>query len=278
MQPQQQPEILGVQPQTTPAPAPVSPFFPFYAPSFNLPLIGLFIAIVLTIIHGWLALRARSIYAALFSKAAMAVFYLSWVFTAGSGSILAFALVLTYTRLMRWITPAEHFNASTTWVPPAHQSLCILIPQSLADGLGLLSSGLIIKPPPAHLASVSAVLEMLVWIVFACLVMHFVYVSRKWKLEERGIKQQSLKLGLALVASTVLLSVRGIMQVFERDVFSELSTLATLDPKTLPIVATKEWPIYAFDYLPSILILTIMAIHNPGFYLPKQLLGIWVRP
>jgi hypothetical protein len=110
-------------------------------------------------------------------------------------------------------------------------SFTLAFAQTLADVLGTIGSGQIVKPAPPRLtyvkfcpcfvtgylspthvgrltlsSAVGAVLEMLVWMYLSLLVMRFTYISRRWPMES-GVREASLQLGIALSVCTVLLVV-----------------------------------------------------------------------
>ncbi|KAM0331451.1 hypothetical protein ACHAQA_003127 [Verticillium albo-atrum] len=113
---------------------------------------------------------------------------------------------------------------------------------------------------------------MLVWISFFGLVARFTVISRRWSMDA-ATRKGSLELGLALTASSFLLAILGIMNVLEKD------ALETLKASRRPgsILTTEEWPTWVFNFLPTLLIISIMAVYHPGYYLPKRLTGLRLK-
>ncbi|EEY21823.1 predicted protein [Verticillium alfalfae VaMs.102] len=187
-------------------------------------------------------------------------------------AVASTAVTFTYTRLVWWITPYEHRNISKLWLPPRATSLILVGLASVGDIVSTLGSGQIIKPPPAHLQATGSVLKMLVWTAFFGLVARFTVMSRRWSMDE-ATRKGSLELGLALTASSFFLAIVGIMNVLEKDALETLKS--TRRPGS--IVTTEEWPTWVFNFLPTLLVLSIMAVYHPGYYLPKRLTGARLR-
>lgn len=125
-----------------------------------------------------------------------------------TGSTLATALAFTYTRLVWWITPAELRTLSCLWLPPRATSFTLVLSAAVGDIISALGSGQIITPAPFKLAATGAVLKMLVWMFSCVLAAPFTAMSRRWRMDAET-RRGSLELGLALTASTFLLSVRA---------------------------------------------------------------------
>ncbi|KAK3393978.1 hypothetical protein B0H63DRAFT_531928 [Podospora didyma] len=270
-----------------------------YSPSFDLAFTSVVVFAGLGVAHAWLAFKTRSMYflmtaaAGIIMTAGMIIrlvfasvpadnngsYY--WPFAFMSvlitmpGSILGVTLIMTYTRLTWWITPAEHRTLGELWLPPAYQTILLAGSQAVADSLTFLGSGtFLIRPGPPHLAAAGAVLDMLTWIVLASLAVRFVYVGRRrWAPIEKDVQRGLQELGPAVCFSTVLLVIRGVTQVLERDVTALLTAVPPPDPMSLPIMATEEWPVYVFDFLLIAVILLAMAVYHPGLYFPRRLTG-----
>ncbi|KAK0716901.1 hypothetical protein B0T26DRAFT_647724 [Lasiosphaeria miniovina] len=293
---------MGRRGVTAPRPASIQ-LFPYYTPSFDLALTGAIVFGCLAAVHGWLAFKTRTVYFGISSKAALTmtigmilrivfattpaenVTVFSWPFAAMSllltmpGSIVGLVLMMTQTRLTWWITPAQDRTLGNLWVPPMYQSLFFATPQAVADAIGFIGSGiLLIRPAPPHVASAGAVMDMLVWMALAGVVLRYAVISRRrWPPIERSMRDGSRRLSLALSVSAVLLAIRGVTQVLERDAAASLQADPPLEAGALPLLATEEWPIYAFDYLPIAAILVVMAVYYPGLYLPRRLTGFRLR-
>ncbi|KAK3694190.1 hypothetical protein B0T22DRAFT_476956 [Podospora appendiculata] len=272
--------------------------FPFYVPSFDLAVVGIVVFTGLAALHTALSIKTRTVYLTLLPKAAMmmaagmvlrlvlstntahtVVFIVMSVLLSVSGSLLGISLMMTYTRLVWWITPRQHRDTATLWLPPAFHTICLCGAQMVGDSLILLGSGLAIRPAPAHLATVGALLDMLVWGVFSALVIRFMFISRRrrWAMDRR-VQDKSMELGMALSVASVLLSIRGVMQVLEKDAMIwQINHPSGNHDQTNPpsVVLTDEWPTYVFDLLPDALILLIVVVYFPGIYLPRPLLGFW---
>ncbi|KAG7116764.1 hypothetical protein HYQ44_006391 [Verticillium longisporum] len=225
------------------------PVFPFFTPSFDLAFAAAVISMALVVIHLGLTLRKRTMYF-------------------GPVMTMASLLTFTYTRLVWWITPYEHRNISKLWLPPRATSLILVGLATVGDIVSTLGSGQIIKFPPAHLQATGAVLKMLVWTAFFGLVARFTVMSRRWSMDE-ATRKGSLELGLVLTASSFFLAIIGIMNVLEKDALETLKS--TRRPGS--IIITEEWPTWVFNFLPTLLVLSIMAVYHPGYYLPKRLTG-----
>jgi hypothetical protein len=122
------------------------------------------------------------------------------------GTLLAISIIFTYTRLIWWITPLEHRNSETLWLPFRATSLIIAGAQLVAEVMMTIGTGQVVKITIPRLVSSGAVLEMLVWMSLTVLVARFTLISRRWPMDVET-RQGSLELGLALVGSSVLLSV-----------------------------------------------------------------------
>ncbi|KAM0590506.1 hypothetical protein D7B24_003525 [Verticillium nonalfalfae] len=268
------------------------PVFPFFTPSFDLALAAAVISMALIVIHLSLTLRKRTMYfgpvmtmASLLFGVGMTTrlivvmapdvqqpFIVSSLVLMITTAVASTAVTFTYTRLVWWITPYEHRNISKLWLPPRATSLILVGLASVGDIVSTLGSGQIIKPPPAHLQATGSVLKMLVWTAFFGLVARFTVMSRRWSMDE-ATKKGSLELGLALTASSFFLAIVGIMNVLEKDALETLKS--TRRPGS--IITTEEWPTWVFNFLPTLLVLSIMAVYHPGYYLPKRLTGARLR-
>ncbi|CRJ90872.1 hypothetical protein BN1723_008487 [Verticillium longisporum] len=271
------------------------PAFAFFTPSFDLALAAAVISMALVVIHLGLTLRKRTMYfgpvmtmASLPIHRVFAPLDVSCRHPCGGSpastvvssvqaltpktrittAVASTAVTFTYTRLVWWITPYEHRNISKLWLPPRVTSLILVGLASIGDIISTLGNGQIIKPPPAHLQATGSVLKMLVWTAFFGLVARFTVISRRWSMDE-ATRKGSLELGLALTASSFFLAIIGIMNVLEKDALETL--MSTRRPGS--IITTEEWPSWVFNFLPTLLVLSIMAVYHPGYYLPKRLTG-----
>lgn len=203
-----------------------SPFFPFFTPSFDLALIGAVTASAMVCIHLGLIIRLKTAYFApgiipstimfavgmtarlivIVSPSVTMAFTVSAFVLMVTSAILSTALIFTYTRLMWWVTPPEHRNIATLWLPPRATSFTIMIAATVGDVLSTIGSGQLIKPPPPRLQATGAVIKMLVWIFFFGLVARLTFISRRWRMDP-DTRKGSLELGLALTAASFLLSV-----------------------------------------------------------------------
>ncbi|KAF3357218.1 40S ribosomal protein S27 [Verticillium dahliae VDG1] len=251
------------------------PAFAFFTPSFDLALAAAVISMALVVIHLGLTLRKRTMFFG--PVMTMASLPIHRVFapldaltpkTRITTAVASTAVTFTYTRLVWWITPYEHRNISKLWLPPRVTSLILVGLASIGDIISTLGNGQIIKPPPAHLQATGSVLKMLVWTAFFGLVARFTVISRRWSMDE-ATRKGSLELGLALTASSFFLAIIGIMNVLEKDALETL--MSTRRPGS--IITTEEWPSWVFNFLPTLLVLSIMAVYHPGYYLPKRLTG-----
>ena len=127
----------------------------------------------------------------------------------GPTSVLAFMLIMTYTRLTWWITPPEQRTSAVLWLPPAFQTVVIATPQCIADSIVFFGSGILfIKPAPRYVALTGAVMEAVTWVWFGGMVARFVYISRnKWPIMDAKTQKRAQQLGMAVCASCVLLVV-----------------------------------------------------------------------
>ncbi|KAG7131135.1 hypothetical protein HYQ45_010183 [Verticillium longisporum] len=264
------------------------PAFAFFTPSFDLALAAAVISMALVVIHLGLTLRKRTMFfgpvmtmASLLFGVGMTLrlimamapdvhqpFIASSLLLMITTAVASTAVTFTYTRLVWWITPYEHRNISKLWLPPRVTSLILVGLASIGDIISTLGNGQIIKPPPAHLQATGSVLKMLVWTAFFGLVARFTVISRRWSMDE-ATRKGSLELGLALTASSFFLAIIGIMNVLEKDALETL--MSTRRPGS--IITTEEWPSWVFNFLPTLLVLSIMAVYHPGYYLPKRLTG-----
>ncbi|CRK38315.1 hypothetical protein BN1708_007705 [Verticillium longisporum] len=264
------------------------PVFPFFTPSFDLAFAAAVISMALVVIHLGLTLRKRTMYfgpvmtmASLLFGVGMTtrlivvmapdvqqLFVVSSLVLMITTAAASTAVTFTYTRLVWWITPYEHRNISKLWLPPRATSLILVGLATVGDIVSTLGSGQIIKFPPAHLQATGAVLKMLVWTAFFGLVARFTVMSRRWSMDE-ATRKGSLELGLVLTASSFFLAIIGIMNVLEKDALETLKS--TRRPGS--IIITEEWPTWVFNFLPTLLVLSIMAVYHPGYYLPKRLTG-----
>ncbi|KAG7138214.1 hypothetical protein HYQ45_004636 [Verticillium longisporum] len=253
------------------------PVFPFFTPSFDLAFAAAVISMALVVIHLGLTLRKRTMYfGPVMTMASLLVmapdvqqlFVVSSLVLMITTAAASTAVTFTYTRLVWWITPYEHRNISKLWLPPRATSLILVGLATVGDIVSTLGSGQIIKFPPAHLQATGAVLKMLVWTAFFGLVARFTVMSRRWSMDE-ATRKGSLELGLVLTASSFFLAIIGIMNVLEKDALETLKS--TRRPGS--IIITEEWPTWVFNFLPTLLVLSIMAVYHPGYYLPKRLTG-----
>ncbi|KAH8901274.1 hypothetical protein GQ53DRAFT_631306 [Thozetella sp. PMI_491] len=275
----------------------VIPFFPFFTPSFDLSFVAAVIFTVIGVIHVLFMFKSKAWYFSIGTQAAaflgigsilkavliglvgagpsaslfgtFSAFQLMFMIT---NSILPLSVIFTYTRLMWWITPPEIRNFTTLWAPPMYHSFFFGLGQTIGDIFSMIGNGQFVKPVRPRLVAIGAVFQMLVWMYLFVVVTRFTWMSRSWR-REKEMKMKSQKLGIALSICSFLLSVRGLMLVLEKD--AQDSLLTTF--KVSSIVTTDEWTLYVFDTLPQALILIILAIHHPGFYLPKRLLGFRLK-
>lgn len=189
---------------------------------------------------------------------------------------------------MWWVTPPEYRNISNLWLPPRATSFILVLAAAVGDVVSTIGSGQLIKPAPPRLQATGAVIKMLVWIFTFGLVARLTLISRRWRMDP-DTRRGSLELGLALTAATFLLSVSitstfgpsptyrsqilGIMNVLEKDALESL--IKSRRPSS--ILTTEEWPVWVFNFAPTILIFGIMAAYHPGDYLPRRLTGLRLK-
>ncbi|KAM0272618.1 hypothetical protein ACHAQH_008609 [Verticillium albo-atrum] len=154
------------------------------------------------------------------------------------------------------------------WLPPRTTSTILVVFATIGDVMSILGGGQIIQPAPLHLQATGTVLKMMAWVATFGLIARFIVISRRWSMDS-VTRKGSLELGLALTASSFLLVIVGIMNVLEKDALDTLK--ATRRPGS--IVTSEEWPTWVFSFLPTLLVLSIMAVYHPGYYLPKRLTG-----
>lgn len=143
------------------------------------------------------------------SRARDPIFDAMSILLAGPTSVLAFMLIMTYTRLTWWITPPEQRTSAVLWLPPAFQTIVIATPQCIADAIVFFGSGILfIKPAPKYVALIGAIVEAMTWMWFGGIVARFVYISRnKWPMMDVKTQERARQLGMALCTSCVLLLV-----------------------------------------------------------------------
>ncbi|KAH6695123.1 hypothetical protein F5X68DRAFT_227120 [Plectosphaerella plurivora] len=280
---------VGAMPQEAGA---ASQFFPFFTPSFDLALIGAVVGAAMVFIHLGLVIRTKAFYfgpvivpATLMFAVGMTsrlivivtpsmsnAFIVSSFVLMVTSAILSTALVFTYTRLMWWVTPPEYRNISNLWLPPRATSFILVLAAAVGDVVSTIGSGQLIKPAPPRLQATGAVIKMLVWIFTFGLVARLTLISRRWRMDP-DTRRGSLELGLALTAATFLLSILGIMNVLEKDALESL--IKNRRPSS--ILTTEEWPVWVFNFAPTILIFGVMAAYHPGDYLPRRLTGLRLK-
>ncbi|ORY70324.1 uncharacterized protein BCR38DRAFT_503678 [Pseudomassariella vexata] len=268
-------------------PAGVKPPFPFYTPSFDLAVVGSAVFSALTVIHIMLLIKTRAWNLNLMPQAALmlglgmilrlvvitnpaleAPFNISAFLLMLPGSLVAIQLISTYTRLIWWVTPPENRNFNTLWLPPWATSIILVLPTGAGDTLSAIGTGRFGFNAGTRILAVGAVVQMLIFMTFTFLVARFTFISRRWGIHPDK-RQSSRELGLSLTASGVFVSIRGIMQVLEKDALQSLITTH----RPTPTITTEEWPLWVFDFLPLFAVLAITASYYPGSYFPKRLVG-----
>ncbi|KAL8835185.1 MAG: hypothetical protein Q9170_003431 [Blastenia crenularia] len=257
-----------------------------YNPSFPVALVFAFLFSIVGIYHlfQYLRMRAWFLYFIILGIAMEALAY--WAraynsknlknFTSFSTayflvmlgpSVLAAGLYQTFGRLLYYTVPTSHRTFRSLLIPARFIAPFFVIFDVVSFFIQLIGLGIIVQNIKKNdvdaqkkgidILRIGLILQTLVFGAFAVLAMRIVLISKRWQFAWPDDGRWK-RLGWVVVLGSSLITFRAIYRIFE-------FTINNMDN----YIANHEWPIYALDAIPMLILIVSFSLYHPGKYLPN---------
>ncbi|KAI4181611.1 MAG: hypothetical protein L6R41_006522 [Letrouitia leprolyta] len=258
-----------------------------YDPSFPLALVFAFLFSIAGLYHLYLYFRNRAwfLYFILLGIAMEALgfwaraynvknlknfnsYSISFLLIMLAPSFLAAGLYQTFGRLLYFTVPASHRTFRSLFLPARFIAPFFVIFDVVSFFIQLIGLTIVVEKikkdkndvkgqkTGINILRFGLILQTLVFGVFALLAMRIVLISKRWQFAWPDGGEWK-RLGWAVSIGSYLITFRAVYRIFEYTIKDGDNYLAN-----------HEWPAYAFDGLPMVILLVIFALYHPGKYLP----------
>ncbi|MCJ1226859.1 hypothetical protein MMC12_003514 [Toensbergia leucococca] len=189
---------------------------------------------------------------------------------------MAAACYMAFGRIIYWVTPDIHRGFRSLWVPARFLAPFFVLFDVVAFCIQLLGLVLILSKTstskPEHenqkgngmaqgieILCLGLIIQAVVVGAFALLAARFLIVSRQWRYAwPEGGSPTWRSMAWIIILASILVMFRTLFRILEFTLSSSQNYLTH-----------HEWPLYAFDALPILLVLTSFNSIHPGRYMPK---------
>ncbi|KAL8936950.1 MAG: hypothetical protein Q9216_004665 [Gyalolechia sp. 2 TL-2023] len=187
-------------------------------------------------------------------------------------SALAAGLYQMFGRLLYYTVPPSHRTFRTLFLPARFIAPFFVIFDVVSFFIQLIGAGIVLQN--AKKKDVSAqkkginilrfglIIQAVVFGAFAILAMRIVLISKRWQFAWPDGGQWK-RLGWAVTAGSCLITFRAVFRIFEFTISDGKNYLAD-----------HEWPAYAFDFLPMLVLIASFIMYHPAKYLPRTHISI----
>ncbi|KAL8717822.1 MAG: hypothetical protein Q9225_004977 [Loekoesia sp. 1 TL-2023] len=179
-------------------------------------------------------------------------------------SVLAAGLYQTFGRLLYYTVPPSHRTFRTLFLPARFIAPFFIVFDVVSFFIQLIGLSIVVQnikkntsvDTGINILRFGLILQTLVFGAFAVLSMRIVLVSKRWQFAWPDSGEWK-RLGWAVAAGSYLITFRALYRIFEFTINGGNNYLAD-----------HEWPAFAFDALPMLILIVSCSLYHPAKYLP----------